>query len=76
MSNRSMTLGAWFYLKTYCTASGPWPYRKPGKGGKRRTAGVNGAVNSEFAGQVAGLARRCVRACKVVGCSSSGSRLE
>src|ERR1017187_4066941 len=27
MSNRSMTLGAWFYLKTYCTASGPWPYR-------------------------------------------------
>jgi hypothetical protein len=53
MDNRSMTLGNWFYLKAYCTASGRWPHCTPVIGAKRRIAGVNGAVNSGLAGPAA-----------------------
>lgn len=30
MDNHSMTSGDQFYLKAYCTASGPEPFRNPG----------------------------------------------
>jgi hypothetical protein len=53
MDNRSMTLGNWFYLKVYCTASGREAHGTLVIRRKRRIAGVNGAVNSGLAGSTA-----------------------
>jgi len=51
MDNHSMTLESRFYLKTYCTASKPLPYRKPRAGKqKQRASLVTCAVDSVVRG--------------------------